>query len=158
MAKTQEQELSELQLQAARDAVEKARIEKELAANQLELQRAQLEALKRENKDARAKEEATGNIRKHAAVRMKQTKEETARKQAICNHRMGGKNLDGLYNGGDVFTTYQVEYNNFGLAQCRCIRCDKIVKPGEKDFDEIFRLPRKGLEAPKPVQFRFARG
>ena len=155
MAKTQEQEISELQLQAARDNAEKASIERRLAEQQLELQKQQLESLSRENEGHRARKEEMAKTRLQTLATLKSIKAERARKQAFCNHRMGGKNLDGLYNGGDVFTTFQVEYNSFGLAEIRCIRCDKTVKPGEKDFDEIFRLPRKGLESPKPVQFRF---
>jgi hypothetical protein len=158
MATKQEQDINELELQTAKEAAEEAKIRKELAHEQLELQREQLKSLRRENEAARDKVKQNDASRKQALETQIRIKAETARKQALCNHRMGGKDLPGLFNGSEIFTTYQVEYNSFGLAEIRCIRCDKTVKPGEKDFDEIFRLPRKGLESPRPVQFRFARG
>jgi hypothetical protein len=158
MATKQEQDINELELQTAREAAEEAKLRKELAHEQLELQREQLKSLRRDNEAAREKTVKHEASKKQAIETQIRIDAENARKQMLCNHRMGGKDLNGLYNGGDIFTTYTVEYNAFGLAEIRCIRCDKTVKPGEKDFDEIFRLPRKGLESPKPVQFRFARG
>ena len=149
MAKTQEQELLDLQL-------EKARLDKELAGQALELQREQLEDLKRRNAEAQQRRKANEQASASMRTRMAAAAAERKRIQRGCKHRMGGKNLGGFYNGS-MSTTFAVEYNAFGLPVCRCIRCDKTVRPGEPGFEEIFNLPRQGLESAQPVRFGFVR-
>jgi hypothetical protein len=140
---------------------EKARIEYELASQQLELQTAQLEQLRRDNKAAAEKKQTQLDRIEQQQARDEGAKIQQEQKMEVCNHQRGGEGIEGLWQGDDPNFTINAEHDLLGRKDYKCSRCDATWKSTDDhtwshhghSYEEVRRLPHKGQRPSMPVTF-----
>lgn len=132
---------------------ESLRIDNELKAADLELKRHQLEALRRQNAEASAKEQAGREREANTKARNDKAQREREQLQEFCNHKQGGDGIEGLYQGDDNQYAIAIEGDSLGHVIFRCTRCDKKWEENDPEYKTVKLWPHKGFKAAVPVTF-----
>jgi len=113
----------------------------ELDQLRLERERLELEQLRHEVAELQSKRERKAMAHSQVEHDLKDFEDNQRRRQENCNHRKGGKNLEGVQGRGTdpMYAVIQHQLP-FGDWIVICQRCQKIWKKGDADYKEAINF------------------
>lgn len=126
----------------------------ELAKLRLEKERLELEQLREQV--AKMKDERARKVQSHEQIERDLTDFANRQKQAqeYCNHRKGGRGIEGLQGRGSD-ANYAIVHHRlpFGDIAVMCLRCQKIWRQGDPGYKDALQFPTDN-EMSEAAQFR----
>lgn len=115
----------------------------EYEAISLEMAQLELEEKRFRVADMKQKKAVSESKTKRTEQELQSTIANEKRKQANCNHRKGGFNVEGLISGQGEDSKYAVNKNTYPDKRTvvMCTRCFREWYPGDVGYEEAYRWP-----------------
>lgn len=119
------------------------RVLSEFEAIRLEKEQLELEEMRFRVADMKQKKAVSESKTKRTEAELQSTIANEKRKQASCNHRKGGFNVEGLISGQGEDSKYAVNKHTYPnkITVVMCTRCFREWKPGDPQYDEARMWP-----------------